>query len=197
MQNVSSNVNYEAIEEQRFQELQRSITQRLSQTNELGHGDSLRHVILSRVVHTDYEGARRELNQFVKDKSDFPVFQLRTERMRRYCVDLINAIETKRNFHGLGSLPLAKQQELYEKVIVHFDELTAHLKVIERQEKEAKLDDIRSTVWVLRALSGGVFFVVSAGVLLEMHQGLAESAKIVYDSFAANMAEHLFKMLGW
>jgi len=197
MQNVPSTVNYEAIEEQRFKELQRSITQRLKDNKDVGHGDSLRHVILSHIVHADYGAAREELDRFVAEKRDFPVFQLRVERTRRYCNDLINAIETKRNFHGLGGLPLAKQQELYEKVILHFEELKVHLNVIERQDKEAKLDDIRSTAWVLKALTNSVFFVVGFAFLLDLHHGLGESARVVFGTMVARVAEVFFKILGW
>ena len=197
MQNAPSHVNYEAIEEQRFQEMQNSITQRLTSSKDLGQGDSLRHVILTYVVQANYESARNELDRFVGEKSEYPLFQARAERMRRYCLDLINAIETKRNFHGLAGLPLAKQQELYENVIVHFDELKSHLKGIERQEKEARLDDVRSTAWVLKALTSSVFFVVGTMLVLDLQQGLGESAAVVFESFVGKVADAFFNFIGW
>lgn len=197
MQNAPAHINYQAIEEQRFNELQKSITQRLGDSKDLGHGDSLRHVVLMHIVQGNYDLAKEQLDQFVREKGDFPNFQVHVERIRRYCVDLINAIETKRNFHGVGSLPLAKQQELYEKVLVHFDELKGHLKIIERQEKEAKLEDIRSTVWVLKALTNCVFFVVGFAFFLDLTGGLGESFQIVFDSFVTTIADVFFKAVGW
>lgn len=197
MQNAPAHINYQAIEEQRFNELQRSITQRLGDSKDLGHGDSLRHVVLMHVVQGDYGVAKDRLDQFVRDKAAFPNFQLHVERVRRYCIDLINAIETKRNFHGVGSLPLAKQQELYEKVLVHFDELKGHLKAVERQEKEARLEDIRSTVWVLKALTNCVFFVVGFAFFLDLTGGLGQSFQIVFESFVTSLADILFKAVGW
>jgi hypothetical protein len=198
MKNVATHVDYDALEEQKLNELQKSITERLSQSKDLGHGDSLRHVVLYAVVAGNYDGAKDDLNRFVAEKREFPNFQRRVERFQRYTTDLINAIEAKRTFQGLASLPLAKQQELYEKVIEHFEELKILLNNIERMEKEAKLNDIRSTAWVLRALMHSTFLVMAFAFFLDVVKGgLAESFAVVFESFVTRVTDVFFRFIGW
>ncbi len=190
-------VDYEGLESQRLNEIQESIQERLRSTKDFGSGDSLRHVILSSVASGQYDQARRDIENYVSAKTGFPNFQRSVERYRRYSLDLVNGIEAKRNFPGLVSLPLAKQQEIYEKVIEHFEDLKVNLKQIERHEKEAKLEDIRSTVWVVKALMNGLFFLVGFGFFLEMQAGLATSFMVVLDAALDESVAALFSLVGW
>ena len=197
MSSSLATVDYQAIEAEKLGEIQRSITDRLSQTKDLGTGDSLRHVVLHAVATAHYDSARREIDRYVYDKKEFPNFQHRVDRYRSYALDLVNGIEAKRNFPGLVSLPLAKQQEIYEKVIEHFEDLKSNLKQIERHEKEAKLDDIRSTAWVVKAVANSLFFIVGFGFFLDMKNGLAISFLTVLDAFLSSSVEWIFKVIGW
>ncbi|MGE0764709.1 MAG: hypothetical protein AB7N80_15650 [Bdellovibrionales bacterium] len=197
MQNSSAVVDYQAIEAERLNQIQRSITDQLSQTKDLGVNDSLRHVVLHNVATANYDLARREIDRYVAEKSNYPNFQHRVDRYRSYALDLVNGIEAKRNFPGLASLPLAKQQEIYEKVMEHFEDLKANLKQIERHEKEAKLDDIRSTSWVLKALMNSLFFIVAFGFAIDMKNGLAQSFTTVLDVVLSSAVESIFRLIGW
>ncbi len=89
----------------------------------------------------------------------------------QHCVELIQAIQTKRNFPGLASLSLAKQQEIHEKVIDHFEELKGNLKQIEKIEREQKLNDVRSTVWVIRMVCFCTLALIAAGLVLDIKSG--------------------------
>jgi hypothetical protein len=199
MQNLAVQVNYQAIEVERLSELQRSITQRLKESKELSGAfvGNLRQIVLAAVVAGNYELAKSELERFFVDKALYPNFQHRADRYRKYALDLINAIDAKRNFQGMIGLPLSKQQEIYEKVVDHFEDLKANLKVIERHEKEAKLDDIRSTVWVLKALSNSVFFIFCVAFLLDINSGLAKSFSVVFSSLVATVSDAVFALIGW
>lgn len=190
-------VDYDAIERERLTEIQRSITERLGQIKDLGQGDTLRFVVLSDVAKGRYDEARAEVARFVDENWKFPNFQSRANRYRNYCLDVINAVEAKRSFPGLGSMPLAKQQEIYESVVDHFEDLKANLKLIERLEKEAKLDDIRSTVMVLKAAVFAVSLIIGTAFALEWYRWLGGSVHAVYDSSANDLAKWMSRILGF
>lgn len=193
---TTSVVNYQAIQQERLTEIQRSISERLNNAKDSASGDNLRYLVLTRVAQNNYQDAHNEIDRFVSDNWRFPNFQSRVERFRRYSHDLVNAIEAKRSFPGLAALPLAKQQEIYESVIDHFEDLKANLKVIERVEKETKLNDIRSTAWVVKAFAYSVFFVVGSAFLLELNSGLFQSMEAVYTSYVGSFSHMIFRLIG-
>ncbi|MEZ4872601.1 MAG: hypothetical protein R2827_10285 [Bdellovibrionales bacterium] len=78
-------------------------------------------------------------------------------------MDLIIAIKSKREFPGLSNLPVAKQREIFEKVLDHYDELRHYLKRIEAVNAEIQLNDIRSTVYVLKTLTICVAIIFAVG----------------------------------
>lgn len=194
MKALASNVDYGAIELERLNELQSNITARLQQTKDWGVGDSLRQVVLSSVVSNDYDGAIAQMADYVESKSAFPAYADKVQRYQSHAQDLIRAIQAKRSFSGLGVLPLAKQQEIYEKVLEHFEELKAYLKRMEIIDKELRLEDIRSTTWVLKAVANATFFVVGAGFLLEVVGGLGESFHLVFSEMIGALVESTFKL---
>jgi nucleoid DNA-binding protein len=124
------------VEHNHLSEMHASLRRKLSESQKADQArtDSIRSTVLSAVVGENYDSARDELQNYVDMKSSFPGFQARAERYVQHCSELIHAIQTKRNFPGLASLSLAKQQEVHEKVLQHFDELKHNLKHIERVE---------------------------------------------------------------
>lgn len=135
----------------------------------------LRTAVLAAIVAESYDTARQDLEDYISVRSSFPAFQERAERYVRHCSELIQAIQTKRNFPGLASLSLSKQQEIHEKVLEHFEELKHNLKHIEKIERDNKLVDMRSTVWVVRAVSIWVGLVVLAAFVIELRSGVLDS----------------------
>ena len=154
-------------------EMQTQLRRKLSesQRKDLGRMDSLRSSILGMVVGENYDRSKEELLAYVELKTEFPTFQFRAQRYVQHCVELIQAIQTKRNFPGLASLSLAKQQEIHEKVIDHFEELKGNLKQIEKIEREQKLNDVRSTVWVIRMVCFCTLALIAAGLVLDIKSG--------------------------
>lgn len=165
-------------------EMQENLKRRLSESQkaDAGRMDSLRGGVLSSVVSENYERAKDDLQGYVDLKSNYPSFQERVDRHVKHCTELIEAIKTKRNFPGLASLSLSKQQELHEKVLEHFEELKQNLKHIEKVERDHKLTDVRSTVWVLRTLCFTVAAVMAVWFLTDMRSGLFSSALTVTSS---------------
>ena len=125
--NSAPKIDYKNLERQRNSEIEAEFQKKL-ESKSLGKIDSLRRVILEKVVNGDYELASSELERFVSLQSEYPTFEERTHRYVIHCQDVIGAISTKKNFPGLQTLPVSKQQEIYEKVMEHFEELKHYLK---------------------------------------------------------------------
>ncbi len=159
---------------------------------ELGPADTLRYNVATFVVEEKYDRAIEELRGFLDAKSEFPQFKDRVERYVDHCVDLINAIKAKRKFPGASSLTMAKQQELKERFHQHFEELQQVLKNIERIHGQLKLDDIRSTVWVVRTLMTSVIVVFAIAFTLEAKRGLGATIIYQIDDFFLFLVNKLF-----
>ena len=128
-------INYDLLEANKIATIQDDLTKKLNEHKGVSKIDSLRQAILDFVVAGSYDVARDELESYIKSKAEYPTFVERSERYKQHCIDLINAISTKRNFPGITSLSLSKQQEIHEKVLEHFEELKQGLKHIEVIEK--------------------------------------------------------------
>ncbi len=166
------------VEHAHISEMQEDLTRKLKESQKVDGGsgrDMLRRSVLSTVVAENYDEAKDKLSAYVNEKSEFPAFQARVERYVQHCLDLIQAIHTKRNFPGLATLSLSKQQEIHEKVLEHFEELKQYLKHIEKVERDHKLTDVRSTVWVLQAACLAVAAVVLAIFIADLNSGLLSS----------------------
>ncbi len=166
------------LEHAHIAEMQQDLKRKLqeSQKNESTGMGALRRTILALVVGEEYDHGKEAMNSYVEDKSAFPAFQARVERYIQHCTELIQAIQTKRNFPGLATLSLSKQQEIHEKVLEHFEELKQNLKLIEKIERDHRLTDVRSTVWVLKALSVASFAIFFTAFFVDLQSGLLSSA---------------------
>lgn len=164
---------------------------------ELGRADTLRYNVLSFVVEENYESAIRELKKFAEKDSEYPHFRERSERYIMHSVDLVNAIRAKRKFPGVNSLTMAKQQELNEKFRTHFNELQYILKKIEKIQVDLRLEDVRSTVWVVRAVMNAAVAIALAAFILDVSRGLFKTTVIVIDDSFIRLTSWLFGLLGF
>jgi hypothetical protein len=194
---MQSGAGLSLLEYAHINEMQEELRRKLSesQNRDLGQVDSLRSAVLSLVVGENYDRAKEELLAYVELKSAFPAFQDRAQRYMQHCVELIQAIQTKRNFPGLTTLSLAKQQEIHEKVLEHFEDLKQHLKQIEKMEREQKLADVRSTVWVLRMLCCCAFVLLAVGLLVDIRDGAFMSFWSVSDGVLEQVSERIVGLL--
>ena len=165
------------LEHTHLSEMQQDLKRKLqeAQKKDAGRGDGLRRPVLTMVVTENYEDAKGRMQDYVESLYEFPSFQERVERYVQHCNELIQAIQTKRNFPGLASLSLSRQQEIHEKVLEHFEELKQNLKHIEQIERDHKLIDVRSTVWVLQTLSAVVAAIVAVMFVLDLRSGVLSS----------------------
>ncbi len=174
-------VDYQALETDKAHEIELRIRKELNR--QIGpHLGELRQGILQLVANNEYDSAVDELQLYVDHKTKYPLFQQRVETYVRHCKNLIYAIQAKRNFPSSVVLSYARQQELSEKVREHFEELKHYLKKIERVEREVKLDDMRSTVWVLKTLTYCLFALFALGFFLDLKAGMANSFFVAFHS---------------
>lgn len=165
-------------EHHHLSEMHENLRRKLQEAHRKDIGErmnSVRAAVMGAVVGENYDQAKEELKAYVDFKTAYPQFQVRANRYVDHCCDLIQAIQIKRNFPGLASLSLAKQQEIHEKVLEHFEELKQNLKQIEKVEREQKVNDMRTTVWVVRAACFATMGIVVAGLLIDMQSGLFSS----------------------
>lgn len=188
-------IDYQAIEQARGTEIKETIRRKLHE-KDWGRSNSLRHVILKLVVEGHYDAAKTELDGYIEDKKDFADFQMRVESFRSHCDGLIHAIRSKRTLPGLGGLSIARQQELYDRVDHHFEELKQYLKQIEKVERDIKLSDIRSTAWLIKAVTYSVGVVFLIAFIREFTFGGAESFAIVASDLADQFSTWVFRLVG-
>jgi hypothetical protein len=136
------------------------------QIRDLGNPDSLCSSTLQFVADDNYDRAVHELRVYQSMKSTFPLYRDRTERYFDHCTEIIDAIKTKRAV-PTGNMPAAKRQELKEKIFVHFHELKDSLQKIIHVESDLRVQDAKSTVWVIQAFYVCLFFVLVLAVAKE------------------------------
>lgn len=194
---AAQSIDYEALEASKTQEVKEDLTLQLKEKmREAGRIDSLKRTILGYVASESYDLARDTLRSYVYDRTSFPQFKTRTERYVEHCCDLIQAIQLKRNFPGITSLTFSKQQEIYEGVLKHFEELKSSLTSIQRVERELKLEDLRSTTWFLKTLSHSLFLLVTVAFIAAVHNGLGRSFLLVVDHVTNEFSTAIINLLG-
>lgn len=163
--------------------------------SDLGTPDSLRYNVLTFVINEEYDRAIKYLKEFLETDSPYPSFKLKVERYIQHSIDLIFAIRTKRNFPGFNSLNRTKQQELKEKFKEHFQELKYVIGKIEKSIEELRLNDIRSTKIVMKALWASLLIVFVSTLMLEFTTGLGKTFFIVLDEYIGLSLDWLYQVL--
>lgn len=166
-------------------------------SGDFGKPDSFRYGILSLVLNENYDKAIEDLKAFLESPSAYPNFKSKITRFITHAIDLIYAIKAKRGFPGINSLTRAKQEELREKFKGHFRELQYVLKIIEKIEGDLRVEDVRSTIYVVKALwIAGVAIIVLA-FWMDVFHGLAKTSFIVFDDAFGKLADFLADKIGF
>jgi hypothetical protein len=164
-------------------------------STDLGRPDSLRYRILTLVLDERYDTAIAELKEFLEEPSEYPDFKDKVGRFVSHSMDLIYAIKAKRSFPGLSSLTRAKQQELREKFKEHLRELQFSIKKIEKNQTDLRVQDVRSTIYVIRAGWYSIIAVSILGFTLEISNGLAKTSAIVLNDSLGLISDWLLKFV--
>lgn len=163
---------------------------------DLGRPDSLRYSVMLSVLDGQYDKTLDNLQEYLNSDFDYPNFKPRIERFIRHAMDLVFAIRAKRNFPGIDSLTRSKQQELKEKYKQHLYELQDTLKRIELVHHDLQTKDVRSTVYVVKALWFAGIGLVILSFLLELGHGLAATSFVVFGDSIDHLLEWLFSFVG-
>lgn len=165
--------------------------------SDLGRPDSLRYNILTWVLDERYDRAIEELKDFLEKPSEYPNFQSKVTRYINHSIDLIYAIKAKRSFPGINSLTRAKQQELREKFKEHFRELQYVLKIVEKVQGDLRIQDVRSTIYVVKAAWFAALAIIVLAFWLDIVNGLAKTSVVVFDDGFGKLANVLAEMIGF
>ncbi|AHZ84597.1 hypothetical protein AB1A81_09655 [Bdellovibrio bacteriovorus] len=165
--------------------------------SDLGRPESLRYNILTWVLDERYDRAIEELKDFLEKPSEYPNFQDKVTRYINHSIDLIYAIKAKRSFPGINSLTRAKQQELREKFKEHFRELQYVLKIVEKVQGDLRIQDVRSTIYVVKAAWFASLAVIILAFWLDIVNGLAKTSVLVFDDGFGKLANVLAEMIGF
>lgn len=176
-----------ATERRQMDEFQERLAARVS-----GQRDRLENTILSFVAKDKFDLAVRELRFYQEIMKDLTPFVDRTERIFDHCEELILAIKAKKSFPSMDSLPMGKRQEMLERVQQHFDELQKLLKRIEQIENDIRIQDARSTVWVVQSFVVCSMVVVIFAVVLEAMRTMGLSFAVALD----DVQDLIFRILG-
>lgn len=160
--------------------------------SDLGKADTLRFNVLSYVVEENYDRAIQTLEDFHNKESEYPKFKEKTERYIAHAIDLVNAIRAKRNFPGMKSLTMAKQQELGEKFATHFHELQYTLKKVEKIQVDVRIEDVRSTVWIVKTLAYSILMIGIVAFALDVSHGLFTTTIVVIDDAFQGLTSLIF-----
>lgn len=165
--------------------------------SDLGRPDSLRYNILTWVLDERYDRAIEELKDFLEKPSEYPNFKSKVTRYINHSIDLIYAIKAKRSFPGINSLTRAKQQELREKFKEHFRELQYVLKVVEKIQGDLRIQDVRSTIYVVKAAWFATLAVIILAFWMDIVNGLAKTTVLVFDEGFGRLANVLAELIGF
>lgn len=165
--------------------------------SDLGRPDSIRYNILVWVLDERYDKAIEELKDFLEKPSEYPNFKEKVTRYIYHSIDLIYAIKAKRSFPGINSLTRAKQQELREKFKEHFRELQYVLKVVEKIQSDLRIQDVRSTIYVVKAAWISALAIILLAFWLDIVNGLAKTTVVVFDDSFGKFANWLAELVGF
>lgn len=157
--------------------------------------DEMRVEVLDLVTEEHFDRAIFMLQKFLEQPSEFPEYKQRMSRYVNHCIDLINAIKAKKHFPGKANLTRAKQQELVERSKMHFTELEDTLVKIEKALLQLMKEDVRSTLWFIRALTYSAGVLAILGFVLDVTNGLWGVVQVVTDDALERFINWLFRLL--
>ncbi len=165
--------------------------------SEMGGPDTLRYNVNHFVVDELYDKAIEELSSYQERIFDLPGYKEKITPFINHSIDLINAIRGKKGFSKNISLTRSKQQEIQETLRNHFDELQYALKKIEHIRQQLQIEDMRSTVWIVKAVIYSVIAVIFVVFVKEFFNGIGENIYVVVTDIFDQIINSIFEMIGW
>jgi flagellar biosynthesis protein FlhB len=155
-----------------------------------------RRSILNLVAEERYDQAIDDLKAYLDSLPEYPAFKERAERFATYGIELIQAIRAKRSFPGWSTLNMSKQRDLVERAIHHFEDLKATLTKMEMIEREARIEDVRSTVWVVKSVVYAATVLLVLAFVKEATGEIIPSLSDLFESSINWMVDFIFDKTG-
>jgi len=159
---------------------------------EMGRADTLRYNVNYFVIEENYDRAIEELENYKKIEFDLPGYQQKIGPYLNHAIDLVNAIRAKRSFSKNLSLTRSKQQEIRDTIKGHYDELQFTFKKIEQVRNNLMLEDMRSTVWIIKAVVYSVSAIMVLLFIKELINGIIENFMLVFESAVEDLIDWIF-----
>lgn len=194
-ENLDSDLNIDInLEDLQENDLEKKLTFYLEQ--KIQNLSGIRHLILRHVIEGEYKRSKEQIKDYTEMKQQFTRFAIRTEPYIKYCIDTISTIETKRNFlHIKGIINKSKQKELFSSILEHFDELKRFLNKTVEIAKEEELNDLKSTVFVLKVLFLCIFLLFIISFLILESLSMLKSFYVIVDDLANELLGKIFSYL--
>jgi hypothetical protein len=157
-----------------------------------GRLDGLRYTILSLVVDSRYDLAVAEISFYSNSEHKLRAFKIRAQRYLNHCEELIRAIESKIKFCQTRTITRSQKHHLYMMVMKHFHELTQSLMKIERIENDVRVSDLKSTVWVLKAIMVCIGMILMVGMIKEACLTMKDPLSLIVN----DSVETIFHLIG-
>ncbi len=133
---------------------------------------SLSHRILSLIAYKSYQQGVQELQDYINMRSkEYSAFYLASHRYFLRIQSISMAVEKQRSAPNLENYPEAKKHEVYDLLKEYFKELRNQIKGVENAEYALRVEDVRSTVWVVRAMAFSVIGIFVLGFCLDLFTG--------------------------
>lgn len=161
--------------------------------HEMGRADTLRYNINAYVIDEKYDSAIEELESYYTRDFDLPGYKEKIKPYINHATDLVNAIRAKKGFSKNISLTRSKTQELQDTIRVHYDELQYSLRKIESIKNQIQVEDMRSTVWIIKAIVYSIASIVLLIFIKELIGGVANSANIVFTDYIDRIVNFIFE----
>ena len=146
--------------------------------------EGFRHDILTMVSGGKYRAVLAEIEAFREEKKNkMPFFEVKSSRYFRYIIQLIEAIEEHKTIPNFDQLPAGQQKKVHEQVFGYFDELNNTLKRVEKVIHDLKVQDVRSTIWVLKTFSFCVAVILSVSAVVEAYTFLGNPFRVLVQHF--------------
>ncbi len=160
-------VNQEGI--RKIQKMEDDMVREVTGSERIG---TLTHRIITLVAMKSYQQANKDIQDYVRLRSkDYSAFLLASHRYVVRMLNIISAIEKQRSVHGIENLTENKKHELFELVKDYFKELKSQIRGLESAEHSLKVEDVRSTVWVIWAFTYSMVAIFIVGFSLDLASG--------------------------
>lgn len=156
------------------------------------YGDSLKKTVLTLASHGNFEAAKRELAFYQKSENRMPGFEARSRHYVRHCMDLLDAIYNLKNIPNMDSLRAAQQKAIRERIIRYAEDLSSTLGRVEKVTNDLRIQDIRSTLWVLRTFSLCIITLFCLMAFKEAFYSLSSPL----GSLVSEITQKIFSLMG-